>query len=122
VECDWNAYDTVITAITKLPKNQQQQAARTQGFAARASLVTNVTTMMWDLMDSISTIEGSGTTMNLISHSLLNAVGDVPTAQLESLAGEALPANCQLPMDYDPTRAPRLRVQTVRSMLAPVRP
>jgi hypothetical protein len=61
MECDWNNYNAVIKAIQGITNRQQQMAAAVaQGFPARISLVQNVSTMIWDLMATVSTPEGFG--------------------------------------------------------------
>jgi hypothetical protein len=61
MECDWNAYNAVIKYIQGIGNRAQQMAAAvSQGFPARISLVQNVSTMMYDLMATVSTTEGFG--------------------------------------------------------------
>lgn len=61
MECDWANYNSVIAAISAIKdRNQQMAAAVAQGFPARISLVSNVSTMMFDLMATVSTPEGFG--------------------------------------------------------------
>jgi len=56
MECDWANYNSVIAAISAIKdRNQQMAAAVAQGFPARISLVSNVSTMMFDLMATAST-------------------------------------------------------------------
>jgi hypothetical protein len=118
-ECDWATYVSVISSINKITDpTQKQQAARTLGVPARISLQTNATIMVQDLLSTVSTIEGSGTIYNLISHGLWGAIGPSPTAELVALTGEPLPTDALPPTSYDPLRPPQLRVQTVRTMLA----
>lgn len=121
MECDWANYGDTIAAIKKIADpNQRQAAARAAGFAARASLVANVTRMMWDHLARVSSLGDLGTTTNAISQSLYNAVGDAPTQDLETLAGEPLPAGDTYfpPTTFDPAHPPLLRVLTVRTMLS----
>ncbi len=61
MECDWAAYNAVIASVQGITNRQQQIAAAIAlGFPARISLVANVTTMMNDLMATVSTTEGFG--------------------------------------------------------------
>ena len=117
--CDWESYNSVIKTITAISDPAQRQAAaRSQGVAARVSLIANATDMVQSLLATVSTIEGSGTVVNIITHGLYGAVGPAPTAALEALTGQPLPPEAQPPSAYDPLRAPLARVQVVRSMLA----
>ena len=119
MECDWDNYNNVISTIQKInDPNQRQQAARTQGFAARASLVQNVTRMIWDHLTRVTSFGDLGTITNMLSQSLYQAIGAGPTSVLENLAGESLPPNCMPATTYDPTLPPVLRVLVARSMLA----
>ena len=117
--CDWQNYNAVIAAIQKISDPAQRQAAaRAQGVAARVSLIANATDMVQNLLATVSTIEGSGTVVNVITHGMWGATGPAPTAALEALTGQPLPPEAQPPAGYDPLRAPQARVQVVRSMLA----
>ena len=89
-----------------------------QGIPARVSLMGHMTTMVENLLATVSTIEGSGTVYNVLSHSTWDAVGPAPTALLTSLTGAPLPAEAMPPPGYSPTRPPQARVQVVRTMLA----
>jgi len=117
--CDWSAYNGVIAAVQKITDPAQRQAAaRAQGVAARVSLIANATDMVQSLLATVSTIEGSGTVMNVITHGAWGAIGPAPTAALAALTGEPLPPDAQPPTGYDALRAPQARVQVMRSMLA----
>jgi hypothetical protein len=117
-ECDWANYNTIISAIQQITNvQQQQQAARTQGFNARISLVYNLTMMMGSQIRSTTGIEGAGTIHNLITHSLQDAIGAGPTSLLQKLANQSLPADGFPPAGWDKEEAPSLRVPTVRSIL-----
>jgi hypothetical protein len=119
MECDWDAYNSVIASIKAITDPAQRQlAARTVGLAARISLVENVTEMVWDHLSRVSSLGDLGTTTNFLSQSLPNAVGDGPTAALVALMGENLPANAFPPTFFDASRSPFLRVLVPRSMLA----
>jgi len=118
MECDWATYEAVIKSITAMPDpTARQAAARSAGFEARISLASNVTQLVWDALVRVSSVGDLGTISNFLSQSLVHAVGPVPTAALEALAGEALPAAAQPAPTFDPSHAPMLRVLTQRSML-----
>jgi hypothetical protein len=121
--CDWQTYNGVIAAIEKIADPAARRAAAlAQGVPARVSLMANFSTLMMDLLATVSTIEGSGTVYNVLTHSSWAAVGPAPTAALEALTGAPLPAAAQPPASYSPARAPQARVQVVRTMLAPGEP
>jgi hypothetical protein len=80
--------------------------------------MANFTELVQDLLSTISTIEGSGTLYNVLSHSAWDAVGPVPTAALEKLTGAPLPADALPPLGWPSTRPPIARVQVIRTMLA----
>ena len=117
--CDWLSYAAVIKAVQAITDPAQRQAAaRAQGVAARVSLIANATDMVQNLLATVSTIEGSGTVVNVITHGLWGAVGPDATSLLVGLTGQPLPPEAMPPAGYDPLRAPLARVQVVRSMLA----
>ncbi len=117
--CDWAAYNAVISAVEKIPDPAARRAAAiAQGLPARASLMANFSTLMMDLLATVSTIEGSGTVYNVLTHSAWGAVGPGPTAALEGLTGAPLPPSALPPASYSPARAPQARVQVLRTMLA----
>ena len=118
-ECEWGLYNGVIQTISNMTDpSERQAAARTRGFAARASLVVYGSAMMFDLISSATGIEGAGTIHNVMTHSLPAAFGPQPTAVLEGLANESLPSDGFPGMDFDPTRAPSLRMPSPRTILA----
>jgi hypothetical protein len=118
-ECDWSAYNGVITYVQGITDPTARKAAAIAlAIPARVSLVQNVTDMMGDMLASTTGIEGMGTIHNIITHSLINAIGSVPTQLLENLAGETLPAEAFAPMTFDVLRPPMLHVPTVRTVLA----
>ena len=118
-ECQWASYDAVIAGVQKITDPAARQAAaRAQGVAARVSLVATVAEMVGNLLATVSSTEGSGTTYNVLSHSLWGAVGPAPTALLEGLTGQPLPPAAMPPPGYSAARPPQARVQVVRTMLA----
>jgi len=118
MECDWASYAATIAAIQKISDpTQRQQAAIQQGIPARISLVANTTSMAWDLLSSASRVESAGTITNVLTHSLVSAIGAAPTATLQQLVGGPLPTPCFPSVSFDPTRAPSVVVPTVRTQL-----
>lgn len=121
--CDWANYNSVIASVQSIKDPKEQQAAAiAKGVPARISLMTNFTTLMEDLLSTVSTIEGSGTVYDVLSHSSWSAIGPEPTAALEKLTGSPLPANALAPSQWSSDRAPIARVQVIRTMLAPGEP
>lgn len=119
MECAWAGYNDLIGQIQNITDpTQRQKAAIAQGLPARVALVSNVTAMLWQMLSSITGVEGIGTIHNIVTHSLPGAIGDGPSSTLEGLTGQPLPPAAYPPMTYDPLRAPSLRVQTVRTILA----
>ena len=117
--CDWASYNGVIAAIEKIADPAARRAAAiARGVPARVSLMANFTTVMQNLLATVSTIEGSGTVYNVLSHSTWAALGPAPTAALQALTGAPLPAAALPPPGYSPARPPQARVQVVRTMLA----
>jgi hypothetical protein len=118
-ECNWYYYNAIIATIKAIPDpNARQNAARTQGIPARILLQANATNVVQNLLATVSTVEGLGTTYNILSRGIYSGVGPTPTLELVNLAGETLPANALPPSGWDITRPPQARVPTMRSMLA----
>ena len=118
-ECEWSAYNAVIAKVSAIADPAQKKAAAVaQGIPARVSLMSNFTDVIQNLLSTVSTIEGSGTLYNVISHSAWDAVGPPATAQLENLTGAALPVDAMPPAGWSTRRAPVARVQVIRTMLA----
>jgi hypothetical protein len=117
--CDWAAYNAVIKAVQAIADPAARRAAAVaQGLPARVSLIANVSAAVADLLATVSSTEGAGTTYNVLSHSSWGAVGPAPTAALEALTGAPLPPSAQPPAGWPLTRAPVLRVPVLRTMLA----
>jgi len=115
-ECAWAQYDAVIAAVALQPDAAKRIAmARKEGFAARAAVVSNVTSLMARQLETASTVGERGITSNLRSRSLNKALFDL-SAQLMDLANvTALPEPCRAPTAYG--GEPRLRVPSPRGIL-----
>ena len=56
-QCDWAAYAAVIKGVQNISDPVQRQvAARTRGLPARVSLMTNATTLVQELLATVSTV------------------------------------------------------------------
>ena len=121
--CEWQSYNAAITEIvsTKDPV-ARRKAAVAKGIPARVALMAKFTTLIQELLATVSTIEGSGTLYNVLSHGSYGAVGPAPTAQLVNLTGGPLPAGAVPPLGWPESRPPIARVQVMRTMLAPGEP
>jgi hypothetical protein len=123
VECDWAAFNVELSILNAMPPGPAREAAaQTVGFAAFASLVANVSQLMWDQLSYVSSYGDLAVTTQLLA-SLDGVVGNVSSAAvLATLAGVPLPPNCVPPSSFDPTRSPMLRVLTVRTLLDDTEP
>lgn len=127
VSCDWANYNAVINGIGNITDpTQRQTAAQTAGYAARASLISNTTRLLWDQLAEVTSPGEMGVFSNLLQHSLYAAIGAAPTAALAALAGvNELPSTDKslfLPGTFDPAQPPLLRVPVRRTMQAPNEP
>lgn len=117
-ECDWAHFNGVLGSLQAMaPSPAREAAAQTQGFDAFASLVTNVSRMMWDQLASVATYGDLGVTTQLLSSTDAIVGGASAAGALAALAGVPLPPRCVPPSFWDPGRGPLLRVFTVRGML-----
>ncbi len=118
--CDWGTYAGIVKQVEAIADPAARRAAAlTLALPARISLMANLTTLMQDLLATVSGSEGAGTVYNVLSHGTWGATGPAPTAALLGLTGlPVLPPAALPPNDWPTQRAPIARVPTLRSMLA----
>ena len=115
LQCDWAAFDAVFAAVSAMPDGAARRAAAVaRVFPAFASLVANATAMVTDLLEGTASYGDLGTLAMVIDYA---PVGEAQQAAVAALAGAPLPPACGPPASFAPSRAPLLRVLTVRTLL-----
>jgi hypothetical protein len=115
-ECDWANYNALFSSIAAITDPvQRQQLALSELLPARVNFVTNMTNMLTALMNTVSTPEGLGTVVNVLTHSLNDVAGPVAVQQLLNLTNlPNLPANATIPTVLAESAPPRLAVLVKR--------
>lgn len=114
--CAIKIYDEIMTSIRTQPTPAEKQAlAKSAGVPARINLVKNVTNMMTQLQNTLTTPGEIGTYMNIASHSLLVDVGN--GSDLVEYLNGSLPPSAIVPNTYQGDKG-RIIVPVVRTTLS----